>query len=106
MKISADRQWTEHELALCRRLSPDYKALSTALKGRSIDSIRAKCRRLGLARTKHIWREQEIDLLRELYPIAPWIRLFEAFPFANKNALQSAAISRGIHRQQRRQPRS
>lgn len=42
MEISADRQWTEHELALYRRLSPDYKALSTALEGRSIDRFHSR----------------------------------------------------------------
>lgn len=88
------------ELLLCRQLYPNYKALFAALEGRSHHSIRAQCRRLGLTGpvTKHSWTGDEVERLRELFPTSSWEELLEAFPFANKKMLQSAATARGIQR--------
>lgn len=90
--------WTDVELAACRELYPDFKAIKHRLRRRSLVAIQQKCRELDLSEKRNAWTGTEIAKLRKLYPAATREELAAAFPNHPFNSIKIAANRRGIFR--------
>lgn len=90
--------WTGVELAACRELYPDFKAIKRRLRRRSLVAIQQKCRELDLSEKRNAWTGTEIAKLRKLYPAATREELAAAFPNHPFNSIKIAANRRGIFR--------
>ncbi|MBZ9655038.1 hypothetical protein [Phyllobacterium lublinensis] len=94
--------WTDEEIAICREIGHDYKALMKALNGRrSYHSVRNQCQKLGLAPKRHIWLGAELAHLRRIYPKCSWEDILAAFPFATRKQIKHIAKHYKIYREKR-----
>ncbi|WP_338531626.1 hypothetical protein [Nitratireductor thuwali] len=90
--------WTQAEDELCRSLYPDYAALQKSLPGRSYNSIRSRCRELGIQRKLPAWTAAEQSKLRRMYKTAPRAELAAAFPTRPERSLATMARRIGVQR--------
>jgi hypothetical protein len=61
--------WTKKEDDIVRALYPDYKALRRKLRRRTYYALKARTRRLGVAKRNHVWLSTEASLVRRMYPV-------------------------------------
>ena len=109
----ASIDYTDREVQIIKDNYPDYGAKATvdALKAegyvRSLDSVRMKAKSLGvrrdmskLVRGKDFWNDEELGVLRELYPIgkAPLVRerLLEMGYDRTEGAISTRAAMVGV----------
>lgn len=98
MTMAGQILWSEGEIDVLRRLTPDYKTIRQLLKTRSPEAIRHKCNQLGLSKTINLWTGADVAKLRRLYPTAPKDTVIAAFPAATWPQIKSAARRYGFRR--------
>lgn len=95
--------WSEQELAVLRRLHPNYQAAMRALGGRrSYSSVRAKAQQLGLAPKRQHWTGDQVSRLRKVYRHGSLADIQEAFPARSIESVRHMARYFGIKRPRKR----
>ncbi len=84
--------FSDDEVRLIRQLFPKTETVEMAARlNRSLTSVKAKLRELGLRRqSDHIWSKQEIALLKRLYPTT------SASAIANQLGLKPSHVRRKV----------
>lgn len=59
--------WTADEDERLRSLYPHYDLLQAALPHRSLSALKHRVRRLGIARSRHVWTNLEVGRLRAAF---------------------------------------
>jgi hypothetical protein len=90
--------WTPEEEDTCRKLYPDYAALQRALSRRTYHSIRARCRHLGIAKTKRQFTAREVSDVRRMYGRASDAELKSHFAHRNHDSIRYMAQRLGVRR--------
>jgi hypothetical protein len=98
--FSGAKLWTEKEVAIAKKLYPDYQAISKEI-GRSYYAARNKCRKLGLPPKHHMWTGAEITRLRKMYPTATKEELIDAFHGFSYSHIKAIASNHGFLRVRR-----
>jgi hypothetical protein len=103
--------WTEEECAIlmANYATSSAEEMCILIPGRCYKVISNKAWRLGLRKyvidsdiPKKRWRENEIKLLTENYPVAQLVKLKEMFPDRKISSISSKANSLGLRRECRR----
>jgi hypothetical protein len=100
VNISGDPLWTEDEENI-RQHGPDHKLLVTLLPRRSLQAIKCRAFKLGLAPKRHVWSGTEIARLRKLFLDGSNEELMAAFPDVTLVAIKKAAYNNRIFRTRR-----
>jgi hypothetical protein len=94
--------WTKKEDDIVRALYPDYKALRRKLRRRTYYALKARTRRLGVAKKNHVWLATEVSRLRRLYPRATQQDLMAALPNLTLQQIRSKAHDICVRRARRK----
>jgi hypothetical protein len=106
MTIGRRKLWTSEEDATCKRLYPDYKALTQALPDRTRKAIEFHCQQLGITKKLLPFTAREVSDLRRSYKSATLEELAEKFPRRSRISLQSKAEKLQLHRPRKPYSRS
>lgn len=91
--------WSEQELAVLRRLHPNYQAAMRALGGkRSYSSVRSKAQQLGLTPKRQHWTGEQVLRLRRVYRNGTVADIQAAFPERSLHYIHGMARYFGISR--------
>lgn len=102
MTYSGQPLWTPKEIAILRRLYPDYQALVRALPKRTRKAIESKVWRCGLAKPRRIWSEPDFGIMKPLYVRgAPMTAILNRLPSKTARQVWSKAANRKIRRPRR-----
>ena len=96
--LDGKRLWTDEEDDMCRRLYPDYVAMSRSIPDRTKPALKSRCRDLAITRSRNHFTARDIKTMRAAYPSLDMPALLKLMPGRTAAVLHAKASDMGLTR--------